>query len=338
LPLDATDLLGTTEAGFGDAGLKASYLPKLTPKFGLVLFLDTFYPTATKDVLGSGKYIASPGATFAFFFQHGKVIFAPSVQQKFSYAGDSDRQSVNQSLVDFYLVWRPTMNSWITFDPQFVYDHEDGKFFNQTEIEIGRLMFGGGQHVPQAGSWHWPRSTTRLECGVRTQNSSLSRGEKGCTYRCEYAGAAAEEPYYEGGQNLACEVSVTPRGGGDRFHVRHVHHVVQCHERQPLFDAQRAKPRVLVAHWRANGVSFRAHQFNVGAHHSLEDGCGFLPVSAPAGLTSLVRSSQDEGRPAHSASVSAMTCLPTIARCSSTIAPDQSLELSSIPAKRFTNT
>ena len=143
LPLDATDLLGTTEAGFGDAGLKASYLPKLTPKFGLVLFLDTFYPTATKDVLGSGKYIASPGATFAFFFQHGKVIFAPSVQQKFSYAGDSDRQSVNQSLVDFYLVWRPTMNSWITFDPQFVYDHEDGKFFNQTEIEIGRLMFGG---------------------------------------------------------------------------------------------------------------------------------------------------------------------------------------------------
>ena len=61
-------------------------------------------------------------------------------------------------------------------------------------------------------------------------------------------------------------------------------------------------------------------------------------VSAPVGLTSLVRSTQDEGRPAHSASVSVMTCLPTIARCSSTIAPDQFLELSSIPAKRFTNT
>jgi hypothetical protein len=143
LPLDATDVLGPTQGGFGDAGLKASYLPILSPKFGLVLFLDTFYPTATKDVLGSGKYVASPGATFAFFFQHGKVIFAPSLQQKLSYAGDADRQDINQTLVDLYLVWRPTMNSWITVDPQFVYDHENGSFFNQTEIEIGHLMFGG---------------------------------------------------------------------------------------------------------------------------------------------------------------------------------------------------
>lgn len=143
LPLDATDVLGTTQGGFGDAGLKASYLPILTPKFGLVLFLDTTYPTATKDVLGGGKYIASPGATFAFFFKHGEIIFAPSLQQKMSYAGDADRQDVNQTLVDLYLVWRPTLNSWITVDPQFVYDHENGSFFNQTEIEYGRLMFGG---------------------------------------------------------------------------------------------------------------------------------------------------------------------------------------------------
>src|SRR6185295_14139418 len=143
LPLDATDLLGTTEAGFGDAGLKASYLPRLTPKFGLVLFLDTTYPTATKDVFGTGKYVASPGATFAFFFHGGQVIFAPSVQQKLSYAGDSDRHDVNQTLVDLYFVWRPTKASWITVDPQFVLDHESDSFFNQTEVEYGRLMFGG---------------------------------------------------------------------------------------------------------------------------------------------------------------------------------------------------
>jgi hypothetical protein len=143
LPLDATDVLGPTQGGFGDAGLKASFLPRLTPKFGLVLFLDTTYPTATKDTLGSGKYTASPGATFAFFFKRGEIIFAPSVQQKMSFAGVADRQDVNQTLVDLYLVWRPTLSSWITVDPQFVYDHESGSFFNQTEIEFGRLMFGG---------------------------------------------------------------------------------------------------------------------------------------------------------------------------------------------------
>jgi hypothetical protein len=94
-------------------------------------------------ILGGGKYTASPGATFAFFFKGGQVIFAPSIQHKMSYASDSARQDVNQSLLDLYLVWRPTSKSWITLDPQFVYDHENGSFFYQTEIEYGRLMFGG---------------------------------------------------------------------------------------------------------------------------------------------------------------------------------------------------
>ena len=143
LPLDATDLTGTTQVGFGEIGFKASYLPKMTPKFGLVVFLDTSFPTATKDVFGAGKYVATPGATFAFFFRRGQVIFAPSLQQKLSYAGDSHHSDVNQTLLDTYLVWRITKTSWVTLDPQFVVDHEHDTFFNLTELEYGRLMFGG---------------------------------------------------------------------------------------------------------------------------------------------------------------------------------------------------
>jgi hypothetical protein len=143
LPLDRTDASGVSESGFGDVGLKASYLPRRSSKFALVLFLDSTYPTSTKSVFGTGKYVAIPGATFAFFFDGGKVIFAPSLQQKFSYAGDAERGTVNQTLVDTYFVYKPTKASWIIVDPQFVLDHENDTFFNTTEVEYGRLMFAG---------------------------------------------------------------------------------------------------------------------------------------------------------------------------------------------------
>ena len=143
LPLDRTDATGTAQSGFGDAELKVNYLPKRTSKSAIVLNLDSFYPTATRTVLGSGKYVVSPGATFAFFFKGGRVIFAPSLQQKFSYAGDPLRDGVNQTLVDTYFVYKPTKTSWIIVDPQFVQDYEKDAFFNVTEVEYGRLMFAG---------------------------------------------------------------------------------------------------------------------------------------------------------------------------------------------------
>lgn len=143
LPLDRTDATGASESGFADLGLKASYLPRKSSKFALVVFLDSSFPTSTKSVFGTGKYVAIPGATFAFFFDGGKAIFAPSLQQKFSYAGDSGRTPVNQTLIDTYFVYKPTRTSWIIVDPQFVLDHENEAYFNTTEVEYGRLMFAG---------------------------------------------------------------------------------------------------------------------------------------------------------------------------------------------------
>jgi len=148
LPLDYSDATGVAEAGFGEAGLKASYKARMTRRYALIFNLDTTYPTATKSTFGFGKYLASPGATFAFFFRQGSVIFAPSLQQKFSYAGDATRAAVNQTLVDLYFVWKPKKSSWLIVDPQFVVDLEADTFYTFTEVELGRLMFGGvGSYV-----------------------------------------------------------------------------------------------------------------------------------------------------------------------------------------------
>lgn len=142
LPLDLTDAAGPVEGGFGDAGLKISWLPKLTREYGLVFSLDTFWPTATKDLFGSGKYVVSSGVTYARFI--GNKIFAPSLQQKLSAAdaGD-DRDDILQTQVDLYFVWKPTKTQWLIIDPQTVYDWETDAFFNQTEVEWGRLIGSG---------------------------------------------------------------------------------------------------------------------------------------------------------------------------------------------------
>jgi len=143
LPLDSTDASGDTVFGFGELSLKFNYRAWMNEKNALIVNLDTFWPTATRDEFMSGKYVVDPGVTYALFFKQGEMIFAPSLQQKISYAGDADRNDVNQTQVDLYFVWRPTKTSWLTIDPQIVHDWEKDTEFGQLEIEFGRVMFGG---------------------------------------------------------------------------------------------------------------------------------------------------------------------------------------------------
>jgi hypothetical protein len=143
LPLDATDAAGDTAFGFGELSLKFNYRAWINEKNALIINLDTFWPTATRDEFMSGKYVVDPGVTYAMFLKHGEMIFAPSLQQKISYAGDADRDDVNQTQVDLYFVWRPNKTNWVTIDPQIVRDWEKDTEFGQLEIEFGRVMFGG---------------------------------------------------------------------------------------------------------------------------------------------------------------------------------------------------
>jgi len=143
LPLDATDAGGDTVFGFGELSLKFNYRPWINERNALILNLDTFWPTATRDEFMSGKYVLDPGLTYAMFFGHGSMIFAPSLQQKISYAGDAEREDVNQTQVDLYFVWKPTTTTWLTVDPQLVRNWESDTAFGQLEIEYGRVMSGG---------------------------------------------------------------------------------------------------------------------------------------------------------------------------------------------------
>lgn len=81
------------KTGLGDIVLWTAYSPQYTPPlvygFGPTIMMDT----ASRDELGTGKWSAGPMATVAHITD--KWIFGCVAQHWWSFAGDSDRDSVN---------------------------------------------------------------------------------------------------------------------------------------------------------------------------------------------------------------------------------------------------
>ena len=77
VPVGATDLVPGDEVGLGDVGVKLSYIPYVDRSFGLILSNEVSAPTASEDVLGSGKWTTSPGVVLAAFLGP-EIILAPA--------------------------------------------------------------------------------------------------------------------------------------------------------------------------------------------------------------------------------------------------------------------
>jgi hypothetical protein len=104
LPIDLID--GRT-TGFGDM----YYVGFLSPKQGIKhengatsvwgVGLDASFPTATDDLLGSGRFSMGPSVLYAYLGKEWK--FAGLLQTYFDYAGDDDRDDVSlMNLQVFY--------------------------------------------------------------------------------------------------------------------------------------------------------------------------------------------------------------------------------------------
>jgi hypothetical protein len=125
VPLIATDALGDGDVGLGDLSFRYNWLAYLDAKQGLLLSTELNADTATKDVLGRGKWIIGPTATYAMFLSP-TMIFAPAYQHNISFAGDGDRNDVNESVIDLYLVFTAEdKKSWFIVDPTMVIDWEN---------------------------------------------------------------------------------------------------------------------------------------------------------------------------------------------------------------------
>jgi hypothetical protein len=151
VPLVYTDVLGDDEFGVGDISLRYNWLPYVDKKQGVLLSAELIADSASEDVLGRGKWTIGPAVTYAMFLSP-TMIFAPAYQHNVSFAGDEDRNNINESVIDLYMVFTAQdKKSWFIIDPTIVIDWENERNTPVTlEAEYGRnigTLFGGALNV-----------------------------------------------------------------------------------------------------------------------------------------------------------------------------------------------
>jgi hypothetical protein len=122
------DILGGRTSGFGDM----IYLGLASPKEGIkhgegqtsvwgVGFGQTF-PSASDDLLGSGKWSAGPSALYAYLGRKWKL--GALLQTYFSYAGDSARNDVTTMNLQLFYYYSVTPTLSIGAGPNIIADFE----------------------------------------------------------------------------------------------------------------------------------------------------------------------------------------------------------------------
>jgi hypothetical protein len=135
------------------------YQPELTPGYGstfgwgdvnTTLFLSPAtsgtviwgagpifsFPTATDRVLGTGKYSAGPAAVA--LMMPGRWVFGALANNIWSYAGDGDRDSVNQFLLQYFINYNLPEGWYLSSAPIITANWEAGSGNKWT------IPFGGG--------------------------------------------------------------------------------------------------------------------------------------------------------------------------------------------------
>lgn len=177
LPLDATDLAGDDDFGIGDVSAKFSWIPHVDMHQAFVLSAEIFAPTASEDVLGTGKWVAAPGITWAYFASP-EVIIAPAYIHNFSFAGEDEHADVNRGDFDLYLVYRPHGKRWwITSDTTVSHDFENTATPVSWELALGRNLarFESGAALngyirPGVGIGHDRPYDVNIELGLSLVN------------------------------------------------------------------------------------------------------------------------------------------------------------------------
>jgi len=158
LPIDIFD--GRT-TGFGDmyyVGLFTPAEPALRLDNGAnVLWglgFDLGFPTATEDILGTGKWTAGPSALGVYLGPTWK--FGALLQHYWDYAGDSDRADVNMSNLQYLYYYGLDETSSVGAMPNIIINWEEnsdnaftvpiGFGYNKT-VQIGKVPVRFGAEV-----------------------------------------------------------------------------------------------------------------------------------------------------------------------------------------------
>ena len=139
-PPAPVDLFGGRTTGFGDM----YYVGLFSPKKGIKhegggttvwgLGFDLGVPTASDDILGTGKWTGGPSALAAYLGTKWKV--GGLVQQYWDFAGDSERSDVNMTNLQYLYYYSLNPTTSIGAAPNVIFNWEQTSG-NKTTLPVG---------------------------------------------------------------------------------------------------------------------------------------------------------------------------------------------------------
>jgi hypothetical protein len=131
------------QTGLGDAYAQLLVAPYLTRTFAFVVGSGLQVPTASDDLLGSGKWILAPAAGPVWFFRGRGLLFV-KLQELVSVAGDSRRSDVNTLLITPIFIHTVKERWWVLADSETRTNWlREGRTGVKSGLQIGRTIATG---------------------------------------------------------------------------------------------------------------------------------------------------------------------------------------------------
>jgi hypothetical protein len=148
-----------SQAGLGDTTQSLFFSPKtgsrLTWGVGPVFVL----PTATDDLLGSGKWGAGP--TGVALYQSGPWTVGGLANHVWSFAGDEDRADVNQTFLQPFVNYTTPSATSFFLNTESTYNWETEEWAVPINLGVNQLLTLGHQRIQIGGGLrYWADSAT----------------------------------------------------------------------------------------------------------------------------------------------------------------------------------
>ena len=164
------DVVGdSSQTGLGDT-VQSFFLSPKEPGWGGVIWgvgPALLLPTATDDVLGSGKFGLGP--TAVLLKQDGPWTYGILANHIWSVAGDSDRADVSSTFLQPFLTYTTATKTTFGINTESTYDWEADEWTVPINVFVSQLLRIGGQPISLTlgGRYYAERPSGGPDWGLR---------------------------------------------------------------------------------------------------------------------------------------------------------------------------
>jgi hypothetical protein len=143
MPVAQTTTASSGETGLGDGYAQLLTFPYISPKFAFAVGSGLGIPTATDDLLGTGRWMVAPAVAPVWFFQGRGMMFFVRVQNLMSLGNDDRRPDFNVLVINPTFIRNFGGHFWILADTETQTDwRRDERTGIKSGLQVGRAIAG----------------------------------------------------------------------------------------------------------------------------------------------------------------------------------------------------